>query len=135
MTKTPMTLRGAELLREELRRRKSEDRPRIIAAVDEALVGEKSVDLVLSDMAPNISGIDVADQASSLYLCELALEFAKAHLKAGGVFVCKVFQGEGFDEYLKAVRAVFKSVAIRKPKASRPRSREVYLVAKNFSAV
>jgi len=101
----------------------------------EALVGEKSVDLVLSDMAPNISGIDVADQASSLYLCELALEFAKAHLKAGGVFVCKVFQGEGFDEYLKAVRAVFKSVAIRKPKASRPRSREVYLVAKNFSAV
>lgn len=101
----------------------------------EALVGEKSVDLVLSDMAPNISGIDAADQASSLYLCELALDFAKAHLKKGGVFVCKVFQGEGFDEYLKAVRGVFASVAIRKPKASRPRSREVYLVAKNFSPV
>jgi len=101
----------------------------------EALVGAHAVDLVLSDMAPNLSGIDSADQASSLYLCELALEFAKAHLKAGGVFVAKVFQGEGFDAYVKTVRAAFVSVTIRKPKASRPRSREVYLVAKNFRRV
>ena len=101
----------------------------------EALVGEQAVDLVLSDMAPNITGIDTADQASSVYLCELALEFAKSHLRAQGVFVTKVFQGEGFDGYLKQVREVFASVAIRKPKASRPRSSEVYLVAKNFRRV
>lgn len=98
----------------------------------EALVGENAVDLVLSDMAPNISGIDTADQVASIYLCELALEFAKAHLKKGGVFVSKVFQGEGFDAFLVAVRQAFGMVAIRKPKASRPRSREVYVVAKNF---
>ena len=101
----------------------------------EALVGEHAVDLVLSDLAPNLSGIDSADQSASLYLCELALDFAKAHLKSGGTFVTKVFQGEGFDEYVKLVRASFVSVAIRKPKASRPRSREVYLVAKNFRRV
>lgn len=101
----------------------------------EALVGENAIDLVLSDMAPNLSGIDSADQASSLYLCELALDFAKAHLKNGGTFATKVFQGEGFEQYLKAVRAAFASVAIRKPKASRPRSSEVYLVAKNFRRV
>lgn len=101
----------------------------------EALVGTEAVDLVLSDMAPNITGIDSADQAASLYLCELALEFAKAHLKLGGVFVAKVFQGEGFEAYVKAVRASFASVAIRKPKASRPRSSEIYLVAKNFRRV
>jgi 23S rRNA (uridine2552-2'-O)-methyltransferase len=101
----------------------------------EALVGEQALDLVLSDMAPNISGIDAADQAASLYLCELALEFAKQHLKPQGAFVVKVFQGEGFDAYLKAVREVFGSVSIRKPKASRPRSSEVYLVAKNFRRV
>ncbi len=101
----------------------------------EALVGTAAVDLVLSDLAPNISGIDASDQASSLYLCELALEFAVKHLKPGGVFVVKVFQGEGFDTYLKQVRASFASVAIRKPKASRPRSSEVYLVAKSFRRV
>lgn len=101
----------------------------------EALVGEQALDLVLSDMAPNISGIDAADQAASLYLCELALEFARQHLKPQGAFVVKVFQGEGFDAYLKQVREAFGSVAIRKPKASRPRSSEVYLVAKNFRRV
>lgn len=101
----------------------------------EALVGEQALDLVLSDMAPNITGIDAADQAASIYLCELALEFAKSHLRAQGAFVVKVFQGEGFDGYLKQVREVFSSVAIRKPKASRPRSSEVYLVAKNFRRV
>lgn len=101
----------------------------------EARVGSQAVDLVLSDMAPNISGIDTADQASSIYLCELALDFARAHLKSKGAFVVKVFQGEGFEAYLKSVRQAFESVTIRKPKASRPRSREVYLVARNFRAV
>ena len=106
----------------------------VLKGVD-ALVGEQAVDLVLSDMAPNITGIDAADQASSIHLCELALEFARVHLKPQGAFVVKVFQGEGFDAYLKQVRAVFSSVSIRKPKASRPRSSEVYLVAKNFRRV
>ena len=98
-------------------------------------MGKQAIALVLSDMAPNLSGIDVEDQVSTIYLCELALDFAKAHLKPRGVFVTKVFQGESFDAYLKIVRQTFESVTIRKPKASRPRSREVYLVARNFRAV
>jgi 23S rRNA (uridine2552-2'-O)-methyltransferase len=98
-------------------------------------VGTKTIDLVLSDMAPNLSGIDVSDQVSSIYLCELALDFAKAHLKPKGMFLTKIFQGEGFDEYLKELRQTFETVTVRKPKASRPRSREVYLLARNFRAV
>ncbi|QHS09545.1 23S rRNA (uridine(2552)-2'-O)-methyltransferase RlmE [Sinimarinibacterium sp. NLF-5-8] len=101
----------------------------------EERVGDQMVDLVLSDMAPNLSGIEIADQASSMYLCELALEFAKAHLKPRGSMLVKVFQGEGFDAYLKSIREVFDSVTIRKPKASRPRSNEVYVLARNFRAV
>lgn len=101
----------------------------------ESRVGERAVDLVLSDMAPNLSGVDVADQAASIYLCELALDFASVHLKPKGVFLTKIFQGEGFDAYLKSLRQAFESVTIRKPKASRPRSREVYLLARNFRAV
>ena len=101
----------------------------------EQLIGTQAVDVVLSDLAPNMSGIDIADAASSLYLCELALDFSRAHLKSKGVFVTKVFQGDGFDGYIKAVRQAFEKVTIRKPKASRPRSREVYLVARNFRAV
>ena len=101
----------------------------------EQSIGTQSVDVVLSDMAPNMSGIDVSDAAASLYLCELALDFSRAHLKSKGVFVTKVFQGDGFDGYIKAVRLAFETVTIRKPKASRPRSREVYLVARNFRAV
>jgi len=101
----------------------------------EAKIGDQSVDVVLSDMAPNLSGIDAADQAGSLHLCELALEFAKAHLKPRGTLVVKAFQGEGFDAYLKQIRAAFETVAIRKPKASRSRSSEVYLLARNFRAV
>ncbi|MGH8456806.1 MAG: SAM-dependent methyltransferase, partial [Stenotrophobium sp.] len=100
-----------------------------------ARVGARAVDLVLSDMAPNISGIDTADQASSIYLCELALEFARVHLKPRGQFLTKTFQGEGFEAYLKSLRQTFETVTIRKPRASRPRSREVYLLAKNFRAV
>jgi len=98
-------------------------------------VGQQPIDLVMSDMAPNLSGIDSADQAASIYLCDLALDFARTHLKTGGVFVIKIFQGEGFDDYLRQVRALFASVAIRKPKSSRPRSREVYLVARNYQPV
>lgn len=90
------------------------------------------VDLVLSDMAPNISGIDSADQASSIYLLELALDMVRRVLKPGGVFAAKLFQGAGSDEYLKELRTAFEKVSIRKPAASRPRSREVYLVAKGF---
>lgn len=101
----------------------------------ETRVGTQAVDLVLSDMAPNVSGIDSADQVGQLYLCELALEFAKAHLKKGGHMLVKVFQGEGFEAFIKALRQDFESVAIRKPKASRPRSREVYLLARSLRRV
>lgn len=92
---------------------------------------ERAVDLVLSDMAPNVSGVSAADQAGQLHLCELALEFSQKHLKPGGSFLAKVFQGEGFEAYLKTLRQGFETVHIRKPKASRPRSREVYLLARS----
>jgi len=101
----------------------------------EAVVGAAKVDLVLSDMAPNISGVDAADQAGTLHLAELALEFARARLRPGGAFVVKLFQGEGFDEFLKNLRQAFGKVALRKPKASRPRSREIYLVARGLRVV
>ena len=101
----------------------------------EKAVGGKKVDLVLSDMAPNISGVNAADQVGTIYLCELALDFAKAHLRPRGHFLVKVFQGEGFEAYVKTVREAFESVVIRKPKASRARSREVYLLARNFRGV
>ena len=102
----------------------------------EALTGaERAVDLVLSDMSPNISGIEVADQASGIYLCELALDFAGKHLKPGGDLALKAFQGEGFEPFLKELRGRFKAVQIRKPKASRPRSPEVYLVARNYAVL
>lgn len=90
------------------------------------------VDWVLSDMAPNLSGIDSVDQPRSIYLAELALDFAVKVLPSHeGGFLVKVFQGEGFDEFLKHVRQHFKKVQIRKPKASRGRSREVYILARN----
>ena len=91
-----------------------------------------SPDLIISDMAPNISGVDAADQAGSMYLVELALDMCRQVLKPKGNYVAKVFQGEGFDEYLKEVRTSFDKVVIRKPDASRPRSREVYIVGKGF---
>lgn len=97
-----------------------------------ATLNGDAVDLVISDMAPNISGVDAADQASSMYLVELALDMASQVLKKRGNFVAKVFMGEGYDDYVKAVRAQFDSVVIRKPKASRPRSREVYVVGRGF---
>jgi 23S rRNA (uridine2552-2'-O)-methyltransferase len=101
----------------------------------ETLAPPNSVDLVLSDMAPNISGIDSADQAASIYLCELALEFALQRLKPGGAFIVKLFQGEGSEAFLKLVRSRFSSVQVRKPKASRSRSAEVYLLARNHRLV
>jgi len=105
--------------------------PDVLAALEESLGGDR-VDLVLSDMAPNISGVSAVDQPSAMYLAELALDFARRRLTAGGQFVCKLFHGEGFQEFVKDVRSSFESVRTRKPKASRPRSREVYLVARNY---
>jgi 23S rRNA (uridine2552-2'-O)-methyltransferase len=96
----------------------------------EASLAGKPVDLVLSDMAPNMSGMASKDQARAMYLAELALEFVKTHLKPGGDFLVKIFHGEGFDQYVREVRTLFNKVVVRKPKASRPRSREVYLLAR-----
>lgn len=87
------------------------------------------IDWVISDLAPNMSGIDSVDQSRSIHLAELALDFALHVLKPGGGFLIKVFQGEGFDAYLRDIRQHFKKVVIRKPKASRGRSREVYILA------
>ncbi|MEC8442702.1 MAG: 23S rRNA (uridine(2552)-2'-O)-methyltransferase RlmE [Pseudomonadota bacterium] len=92
----------------------------------------RPVDLVISDMAPNMSGMASIDQPGAMYLVELALDMARQVLKPNGAFVAKVFQGEGFDAYLNDVRSAFSKVMIRKPKASRARSREVYIVAKGF---
>ncbi|MEO4049344.1 23S rRNA (uridine(2552)-2'-O)-methyltransferase RlmE [Pseudomonas sp. CAU 1711] len=89
-------------------------------------------DLIISDIAPNISGVAVADQASSMYLVELTLDMVRQVLKPGGNYAVKVFQGEGSEAFLKDVRSSFEKVMIRKPEASRPRSREVYLVGKGF---
>lgn len=92
----------------------------------------RQADLVMSDMAPNISGVDAADQAASMYLVELALDMACQVLKPGANFLAKVFHGEGYEDYLKALRSRFDKVIVRKPSASRPRSREVYVLGKGF---
>ncbi len=96
----------------------------------ETVLGNSRPDLVLSDLAPNISGISAADQPRAMYLAELALSFAEQWLKPGGDFLCKVFQGEGSDEFLRQCRSSFEKVVVRKPKASRPRSREVYVLGR-----
>jgi len=100
-----------------------------LAALDRELAGA-AVDLVLSDMAPNLSGIAATDQARSLALCELAVEFARGHLRPGGSLLMKVFQGAGFTQLLARVRSEFAEVASRKPDASRNRSSEIYLRAR-----
>ena len=100
-----------------------------LAAIEAALRGAP-IDLVISDMSPNLSGIDVVDQARSIRLAELALDFAQTHLQPGGNLVVKVFQGAGLDAFQRAVRVHFEKVYLRKPKASRDRSREHYVVAK-----
>ncbi|MFC0116620.1 23S rRNA (uridine(2552)-2'-O)-methyltransferase RlmE [Pseudoalteromonas xiamenensis] len=92
----------------------------------------KNIDVVFSDMAPNMSGNMSIDQAGSMYLVELALDMCHQVLKKDGAFAVKVFQGEGFDQFVQSVRDCFKTVKIRKPKASRPRSREVYIVATGY---
>ena len=97
-------------------------------------IDNQPVDLVISDMAPNMSGMNAVDQPRSMYLVELALDMARQVLRPGGGFVTKVFQGEGFDELMRDARSSFGKVLTRKPAASRPRSREVYLVARDFRA-
>lgn len=118
-------LQGVEFLQGDF----TEDEPlqRLLVAVQ-----GQQVDLVLSDMAPNMSGMDAIDQPKGMYLAELALDFAGKVLKPGGDFLVKVFQGEGFDEYLRDLRRSFDNVVVRKPKASRARSREVYLLGRGF---
>ena len=95
-------------------------------------INENPVDVVISDMAPNLSGIATADQAASIYLIELALDMAQQVLKPKGSFIAKAFQGEGYEAFVKEVRNHFDTVVIRKPEASRSRSREVYVVSKGF---
>ncbi len=102
-----------------------------LARLREALGGDK-VDLVMSDLAPNVSGT-AADQPRMIYLCELTLDLARQVVKPGGALVVKIFQGEGFDGYLKELRSAFTRVVSRKPKSSRAHSRELYLVAKGYS--
>lgn len=98
----------------------------------QAAMGEAAADLVLSDMAPNISGVDAVDQPRAMYLAELALDTALHVLKPDGDFLVKLFQGEGFDAYVRTLRSHFTAVKIRKPQASRARSREVYALARGL---
>ena len=119
-------LPGVEFIQDDFREDVSLERMR-------ALLQGRAVDLVISDMAPNVSGMSAVDQPRAIYLCELALEYAKEVLNPGGGFVVKVFQGEGFGQYLKAVRESFSRVVTRKPAASRQQSREVYLVATGYN--
>ena len=100
----------------------------VLHQLEERLEGNK-VDLVLSDMAPNMSGVALADQIRAMDLADLALDFSRQWLKPGGSFLIKLFQGTGFDDYVRSLRADFTRVTMRKPKASRARSREVYALA------
>jgi 23S rRNA (uridine2552-2'-O)-methyltransferase len=102
-----------------------------LAALEQVLAGSKA-DLVVSDMAPNLSGIDAVDQARAIHLGELALDFAEKWLQPGGSVVVKTFQGEGFAEFQRDAQGRFDKLYVRKPKASRDRSREVFLVGKGF---
>ena len=103
----------------------------VLRRLENALEGRK-IDLVVSDMAPNISGVRATDQARSIHLCELALDFAKTQLNPGGAFLVKVFQGTGYPEFLAAMKRVFVSVTSRKPGASRDESKEMYLLGKGL---
>ena len=103
----------------------TEDEP--LALLEDELQGH-NVDLVLSDMAPNMSGMGAVDQPRAIYLAELALAFAEKWLEPGGSFIVKVFHGEGFDNFVLETRSLFEKVQVRKPSASRPRSREVYVL-------
>ena len=103
----------------------------VLEQLMQSLNGER-VDVVLSDMAPNMSGNKSVDQPRAMYLCELALDFARQTLNPGGAFFIKVFQGEGFDEFFQELRADFSVLKTRNPDASRSRSRETYLLAMGF---
>jgi len=92
-------------------------------------VGDRTVDLVISDMAPNLTGVKAADQPAVMYLAELAVDLSRQVLASEGVFIAKLFQGEGFDEFVRTTRTLFNSVSLKKPDASRAKSREIYLVA------
>jgi 23S rRNA (uridine2552-2'-O)-methyltransferase len=105
-----------------------------LEAVEKSIQGRK-VDVVLSDMAPNMSGISVSDQARSMDLAEIARDFAQLHLQAEGVFMVKVFQGAGYDEYLRSIRKAFGKVVVRKPASSRGESAEQYIVARGLKAL
>jgi len=98
------------------------------------LIDKRPVDLVISDMAPNLTGSKAVDQPTSIYLVELAVDLACKVMKPEGVFIAKLFQGEGFDEFVRHVRTLFNTVSMRKPDASRSKSREVYMVAKGLKA-
>lgn len=102
----------------------------VLRNLEKNLAG-RQIDLVLSDMAPNISGIASADQARAMHLVELALEFSAQHLKPGGDMLVKVFQGGGFTEFRAVVKPLFEAIQMRKPAASRDRSPEVFLLARN----
>jgi 23S rRNA (uridine2552-2'-O)-methyltransferase len=101
----------------------------VLKRLEEKLDGRR-VGLVMSDMAPNMSGVPLVDQARVMYLAELGLEFSKVHLKPDGAFLVKVFQGSDYENFLRAMREVFKTVVVRKPDASRDRSAELYLLGR-----
>jgi 23S rRNA (uridine2552-2'-O)-methyltransferase len=121
------TLAGVEFLHGDFR----EDA--VLSQLESALNG-LPVDLVLSDMAPNMSGMDAVDLPRSMHLAELAMDFADRHLRVGGVFLIKLFQGVGFDDYVRELRRRYDKVSIRKPAASRKRSPEVYALAQGRRA-
>lgn len=106
----------------------------VLNQLTDAISGYQGIDLVISDIAPNSSGMKAIDQPRSMYLVELAYDFAINHLKPNGSFLCKVFHGSGFDEFVKTARQDFKRVVIRKPKASRARSVETYLLARELKS-
>ena len=103
----------------------------VLAQLEEAL-GAREVGLVLSDMAPNMSGVAVMDQARVMHLAELGLDFSRAHLKPEGAFLVKVFQGRDYEAFVRAMRETFQNVVVRKPDASRDRSAEVYLLGRGL---
>lgn len=104
---------------------------KILEKITEKL-DDKKLNWVVSDMAPNMSGMDSIDQPKIMYLSELAFDFACKELVIGGGFLVKIFQGEGFDSFLSMIKKVFQAVSVKKPKASRGRSREVYILARGF---
>jgi 23S rRNA (uridine2552-2'-O)-methyltransferase len=121
------TLQGVDFIRGDFRE------PEVLQRLEAMLAGDK-VGLVLSDMAPNMSGILLSDQARVMHLAELGLEFSRNWLKPDGAFLVKVFQGHGYEDFVREMKRVFKTVSSRKPDASRDRSSELYLLGKGLKA-